>query len=483
VSRQDHGDEYLPVELGPVSNGEYVPPPPSPVLREAERRARDLIDRQARRRGMSRRDFLFTSMATAAVFVALDACSSDEHVARTGKRPGGTLNVPEESTVAPEAAQDALGGDEFVFDLQTHFLEYDLSTPTGNFGSGFPQASCGEADPRACFSVDYYLDEIFLRSDTNRCVVSAIPASDDNGPLSTARMDDARRLADRLCGDGRVLLHGQALPAIGDLDARLDGMNALVQQYPIKAWKVYTHAPTPWFLDDHDPSVKQVGNAFLDRARATGIDIVSVHKGFGGGSRYASPVDIGPAARAHPDLKFVVYHSGYEADGMEGPYDPDGGGVDRLVRTLSDASIPPGSNVYAELGSTWFNVMRDPDQAAHTLGKVLVAVGPDNVVWGTDSIWYGSPQAQIEAFRAFEITPEYQERFGYPPLTAELKRKILGANGAALYGVAPVTSACRFSPEELEQARAAVGVRPASYGPRTAAAVRAHVRAHGWVGF
>jgi hypothetical protein len=432
---------------------------------------------------MSRRDFLVTSMATAAVFVAVQACSSDEHVARTGRQPGGRLNVPEDSTIAPEAAQDALGGDEFVFDLQTHFLEYDLSAPTGNFGSGFPQASCGESDARACFSVDYYLDEIFLRSDTNCCVVSAIPASDDNGPLSTARMDDARRLADRLCGDGRVLLHGQALPAIGDVDARLDAMNALVQQYPIAAWKVYTHAPTPWFLDDHDPRVKQVGNAFLDRARETGVDIVSVHKGFGGGSPYASPVDIGPAAAAHPDLQFVVYHSGYEAGHTEGPYDPDGAGVDRLVRTLSDASIPPGGNVYAELGSTWFNVMRDPEQAAHTLGKLLVAVGPDNLLWGTDSIWYGSPQPQIEAFRAFEIAPEYQERFGYPELTPELKRRILGANGASLYGVVPPTTACRFSPEELEQARAAVGVRPASYGPRTADAVRAHMRAHGWVGF
>jgi len=39
------------------------------------------------------------------------------------------------------------------------------------------------------------------------------------------------------------------------------------------------------------------------------------------------------------------------------------------------------------------------------------------VLWGTDSIWYGSPQDQIQAFRAFEITPEFQERFGYPALT------------------------------------------------------------------
>jgi hypothetical protein len=476
-------DEHLPVELGPVSNGEYVPPPQTPLLRETERRARELVDRQARRRGMSRRDFLRTSMATAALFFTLEACSSEQHSARSGTKPGGRLKIPADSTVDPDAARETLGGDEFVVDLQTHFLEYDLSSPDPNFGSGFPQASCGEADARACLSIDHYLDEIFVRSDTKVAVVSAIPASDDNGPLSTAHMDDARRLAERLCGEGRVLMHGQALPAMGNIDARLDAMSALVQRYPISAWKVYTHAPEPWFLDDHDPHVPEVGTAFLDRARGSGVKIVSVHKGLSGGSPYASPVDIGPAAAAHPDLHFVVYHSGYEASNTEGPYDPDGRGVDRLVRTIDANGIRPGANVYAELGSTWFNVMRDPDQAAHTLGKLLAAVGPDNVVWGTDSIWYGSPQPQIEAFRAFEITPEYQDRFGYPALTPELKRKILGANGARLYGIRPMTTRCDFTPEELEEARESLPVRPASYGPRTARAVRVHMRDHGWIGF
>ena len=42
-------------------------------------------------------------------------------------------------------------------------------------------------------------------------------------------------------------------------------------------------------------------------------------------------------------------------------------------------------------------------------------------MWGTDSIWYGSPQPQIMAMRAFQITPEYQERYGYPALTDDMK--------------------------------------------------------------
>jgi hypothetical protein len=89
---------------------------------------------------------------------------------------------------------------------------------------------------------------------------------------------------------------------------------------------------------------------------------------------------------------------------------------------LLDNGIAPNSNVYAELGSTWRTVMGDPDQSAHVIGKLLRYVGEDRVVWGTDSIWYGSPQDQIQAFRLFQISDEFCDRYGYPKLTAQIKR-------------------------------------------------------------
>jgi hypothetical protein len=209
---------------------------------------------------------------------------------------------------------------------------------------------------------------------------------------------------------------------------------------------------------------------------------VSVHKGLSGSSDFASPVDIGPAAKANPDITFVVYHSGFENAFAEGPADPAGGGVDRLVASLEANDIEPGSNVYAELGSTWFLTMRDPDQAAHVLGKLLKAVGPKRILWGTDSIWYGTPQNQIEAFRSFEISPELQDQHGYPALTRAAKRRILGLNAARLYDVDPIRTRCEFTRDELDEVRQALPARPASYGPRTYAAVRAHVAQHGWIG-
>ena len=70
--------------------------------------------------------------------------------------------------------------------------------------------------------------------------------------------------------------------------------------------------------------------------------------------------------------------------------------------------------MYAELGSTWFLMLRRPVEAAHVLGKLLIALGPDRIVWGTDSTWYGSPQPLIDAFRAFEIPERMQARARLP---------------------------------------------------------------------
>ena len=59
-------------------------------------------------------------------------------------------------------------------------------------------------------------------------------------------------------------------------------------------------------------------------------------------------------------------------------------------------------------------MLRRPREAAHVLGKLLVALGPERIVWGTDCAWYGSPQPLIDAFRAFVIPADMQAEFGYP---------------------------------------------------------------------
>jgi hypothetical protein len=434
-------DPGLPIKLGACGNGEFPAPPPTEVAREVVRRADAAVEANARRVGLSRRDFLRTSMGAATTLAVLAACSRES--GQTGGRydlgPGSSSTAPP-STVEPEAAEEAIGplADELIFDVQGHLLEFGPGAAAGD--PGFPQSACGEGDPADCYGIEHFLELLFVESDTHLVMLSAIPFS--AGALSPEVMERTMAAAERLGCEGRVLMQGESFPTSTGIDA----MAEVAASYPIRAFKTYTHAAGPaWRLDD------DTGQAYLAQVEALGVPIVAVHKGLSSDDPASSPADVGPAAANHPAVSILVYHSGYETGTVEGPYDQHaaGGGADRLVTSLAEAGIGPGQNVYAELGSTWRALMTSPDEAAHLLGKLLVAVGENNVLWGTDSIWYGSPQDQIEAFRAFQISEELQERFGYPALTTEVKRKILGHNAARLFGIDPQAVPCQLSREDI----------------------------------
>jgi hypothetical protein len=483
-----HDDEQLPIKFGPVSNGEFHPQPHSPLLREAIRRTQRLADDNARRLGISRRRFLTGATGAATTLFVLNACSREESADR-GESPGGSFDVSEDATTDTSVALEDLGGEEFIFDVQTHYVNYDLETDAGDWTSTFPQASCTEGedgDARVCFTADAYFRELFVRSDTSMAILSALPTPGGLG-LGPDDMLFAVDTATRIGCDGRVLMHGGAYPHRGPLEPALEGMTDLRDRYDVAAWKIYTMTPTDahFFFDDHDPERPQIGQRFIDHVRDIGPPIICTHKGIssivGSTPELADPSDIGPAAARNRDVSFVVYHSGFEpGGGGVGPYDPDDPapeGVDRLVRSLETAGVEPNGNVYAELGGTWWFVMRDPTMAAHVLGKLLKHVGEDRVVWGTDSIWFGTPQDQIQALRSFEISEELQERYDYPALTDEIKAKIFGLNSVNLYGIEPITGPCDVSPEEVEAVRASLP--PArTYGPTTYAESAAMIAAH-----
>jgi predicted TIM-barrel fold metal-dependent hydrolase len=285
---------------------------------------------------------------------------------------------------------------------------------------------------------------MFGASETAVALLTSTPGPVGENVLENGQIASVRDVTDRYAGTGRVLTHTIVHPNLGP--GELDRMVEWSRTLRPSAWKVYTLAGPPtaaspsggWFLDDAD-----VGLPFLERVRALGPAIVCAHKGLGGpipdaSVAAASPRDIGPAATAFPDITFVVYHSAYERNprGEEGAFDPVApSGVDRLVASCAAHGIGRHANVYAELGSTWFLMLRRPVEAAHVLGKLLMQFGAERILWGTDSTWYGSPQPLIDAFRAFSIPERMQSEFGYPALTDAVKTQILGTNAAALYGI------------------------------------------------
>ncbi|HZB42075.1 MAG TPA: hypothetical protein VE487_13975, partial [Ilumatobacter sp.] len=380
----------LPLKLGRCSNGEFVPPPITAVAEEAMRRAREISEDNARRLGWSRRRFLTSAAGMAAGLVALQACNDEERASRSNTTPGttpgttrgttaaktappgtttpvastttlgagGTLTVPPEATLDTELATSTthVPAGTLLVDVQNHLLDYVMHPDAADF-TGFPQAGCGEDDPRMCFSPEQWADLVFRQSDTTMAVLSAIPVVGAVSPLSIEAMEHGKEVAAGVCGDGRVLIQGHAVPNVGPIETALESMSAVAGEHAISAWKVYTHAGPGWYLDDHDPSVPQIGERFLSHVEQIGVNVVAVHKGLSGDSAFASPVDIGPAAANHPDISFVVYHSGYEHSYHEDESNPTGGGVDRLIGSVQAAGIGPGGNVYAELGSTWRAVM------------------------------------------------------------------------------------------------------------------------------
>ena len=456
----------LPIKLDTTSNGEFAPVPLPPWCIQARALARQRAERHARRLALSRRRFLLSACGAASTLLAMN-----QAFARAG-RGGGFYELPPESALEPALAEARLGGSELIFDIQGHHVAperpwRDRSPVWARAVRSFPFADCGLPDEIDCFSAHRFVKEVFVDSDTAMAVLSFVPEPDrDAAPLRIEEAAATRALVESMHGSGRLLLHGPVHP---NVPGELDRMEELAERWRVSAWKTYTqYGPRGqgYRLDD-----ERFGLPFVEKARALGIRRICVHKGFplpGMQDAFSLCDDVGPAAKRFPDVAFIIYHSGFETATEEGPYDPGRRrGVDSLVRSLEENGIAPGSNVYAELGSTWRFLMRDPTQAAHALGKLLRAVGEDNVLWGTDSIWYGSPQDQIQAFRTFQIAEELRERHGYPELTPRIREKIFGANGMRVYGVAP---------EDAQRVARRAATRPdvetrdpsfQTYGPRT----------------
>jgi predicted TIM-barrel fold metal-dependent hydrolase len=467
----------LPLKLDAVSNGEVLP-----VVGRRVRLAQSIAlaeagDR-ARRLGLSRRAFLSSATGMAATLLAVNRAWADA-------RPGGFFAVDEATASDPAAAARAVAGDEFVFDVQTHHVSPDRSwlpeVPHFQFLKVLPQGKCGASDPLRCYSRHHFVKEVFMDSDTDVAVLSGLPAAPTSTPITQKEMDETRRVVEMLEGWPRLRVLGQVLPNLPPLQAQLDGMQRLVEQEGVRAWKVYTQwGPDGkgFWLDD-----PRVGLPMIEKARQLGAKVICIHKGLslqGFDPTYAGCRDVGPVAKAFPDVQFVIYHSGFDFTFPEEAHDPRAsGGISSLVRSLEESGIGPNANVWAELGTTWRVVLGEPTLAAHALGKLLVHLGEDRVLWGTDCVWYGSPQDQIEAFRAFQIAPELREKHAYPELTPGLKAKVFGLSAAKLFGLDVTEVQRRIRGDRVAQARAeyANDPRPSglSYGPRTRAQFLRHL--------
>jgi predicted TIM-barrel fold metal-dependent hydrolase len=432
----------LPVPSRIASNEEFIPPPQTPQQKEYEARLQDISDRAARAQGLSRRAFLRTGSGMAAALVALNQVF------------GPCYDVTAAEVDDQDAFRERWPKNQFVFDVQTHHVDVSRrwyeDTPEGRRSTLFfrmlrPRAGSLEQSLEQ-LNRAHYVKEVFGDSDTVMAIISGVPTREWNkNPLPPDQMAATRDYVNNLAGSQRVLAHGLLRPNLGR--SELDEMERQVRELRISAWKMYTGAELgerAWFLDD-----EQVAYPFWERTKRLGVRNLCVHKGLPLGAfneRACTPLDVEKAARDWPDLNFIIYHSGYRGTGFLARgtgtqvRDPDTNDpqeipwISDILRILR--RNPRLRNIYFELGSTFGQLSSaNPVRCLHMLGQMIQVAGADHILWGTDSIWGGSPQSQIERLRRLRMTDELMERHQYPQLTDEIKNQILGLNAARLFNI------------------------------------------------
>jgi predicted TIM-barrel fold metal-dependent hydrolase len=426
----------LPTRL--VSNEEFPPLPQTPAQQRVEQRILASAQRLAPRLGLGRREFLRTTGGMAVSLLAMNEVF------------GRFFDVlPVEASDA-SAFKERRGASIFIFDVQLHYVgaAYDPQDAEGSRkGAVSKQALLGlrkrarSLNPKLASDRGTLADlawanmvkEVFLDSETAIGLISTPPGPYPQEAVVPPReMTHIRDEINRITQSRRMLAHGLITPQLGQAD--LDFMDQQASVLRVDAWKGYTGAAPKgfdrgWFVDD-----EKIAYPMLERARKLGVRRVCLHKGLplGPVADYNHPRDMLTAAKDFPDIDFIAYHAGLlgvsaATEAGEVPW------TSEFARAVKQAGL---KNVYMELGSTFGQlVTANPTACAHLLGQVVDAFGADHVLWGTDSIWYGTPQWQIEAFRRFEIPQALVDKHGYAPLTRAVKEQIFGLNAARLFGV------------------------------------------------
>ncbi|MEZ4600995.1 MAG: amidohydrolase family protein [Syntrophotaleaceae bacterium] len=413
----------------------------TPRMRKVEAHLHNLADCCGPPLGMDRRQFLRSSCGLAAAFLSMNAVF------------GPLFDVSPAEAADPQSAEErsrALAG-QLVIDVQTHFV-YPEYPSRGLLGlRELAKRWNPEIQGRQTLEkiqYDNFYREVFLNSDTALAVLSSAPADDPQRYfLHNEDLIRARDRVEKQAGSRRLNVHALFTPG------RPGWMEDLERAIAMKpdAWKGYTvgmpsgESRWPWRMDDE----KLVYPAYEKMVEA-GITTVCVHKGLLPSNyrqrmastwRYGGVDDVPKAAKDWPQLRFLIYHSAIRRGGI-----PTGEELQTFEETgeipwVSDlARIPERhgvNNVYAELGSVFaVTCVSAPRYCAGILGTLIKGMGADRVLWGTDSVWYGSPQWQIEALRRLEIPENLQKKFGFRPLgsaVGELKNRIFADNARQVY--------------------------------------------------
>jgi len=397
---------------------------------------------------MDRRRFLASSAGMAAAFLAMNEVF------------GPLFDVSPAEAQTPGVATQRAGAlsKQFVIDVQTHFVRDDfnqaglLDLAKYAKNNSWNPGLWGE-DTLARYKFENYLKEVFVDSDTKVALLSGAPFDDPAWDLLTNdQIAMARASINKISGSRRLLAHSVITPKRAGWMDEVDRCIATVKP---DSWKGYTigdplfpsKQQSYWRLDDD-----KLMYPFYEKISKAGINTICIHKGllpadyeksWPGVWEYNTVWDVGKAAKDWPKINFVIYHAALrpfleKPDEAMAEFDRTG----RMQWATDLAEIPAKfgvKNVYGEVGTAFANsAVANPRFAAAFMGTLMRGLGTDRVLWGTDSVWYGSPQWQIEAMRRLEIPADMQKKHGFAPLGAAdgpVKTALFTRNAARLYHI------------------------------------------------
>jgi hypothetical protein len=437
-----------PVPTQIVSNGEYNPLPQTAEQKQVEGRIKELADKYAKKLNMDRRRFLRTSSGMAVAFLAMNEVFG----------PVWMVSEAEAADTDMSNARAKALKKQFIFDDQTHFVRDDFDKEgllgLGKYAAEHWNPGMLKDVPMALqrYKFQNYLKEIFLDSDTKVALLSGAPFDDPSWwLLSNDQIMQARNAINKVAGSRRMFGHAVITPG---QPGWLDEVDRAIAELHPDAWKCYTVGDplspttkgTAFRLDD-----EKLVYPWYEKAMKSGIRNICIHKGllprdyetsWPGVWKHATVEDVPKAAKDWPGLNFIIYH-GAMRNFLEDPaYALDKfektGRIEWTTDVCELASKHGCRNVYAELGTTFATVaVSSPRLAGAMVGQFVNNMGADHVVWGSDSVWYGSPQWQIEAFRRLEVPGDIMKRMRWKTrlgaADGKLKRMIFGENSARLY--------------------------------------------------
>ncbi len=135
-------------------------------------------------------------------------------------------------------------------------------------------------------------------------------------------------------------------------------------------------------------------------------------------SKFTLPSLLDDVCLDFPDLKIIAYHMGW-------PYSEE------LIGLAGKHQ-----NLYLSLSGIigWF--ARAPYRGYHLIGEALQWVSSEKIVMGLD-LPFDDTKRVVDYIRNLEMPEELQEKWGYPPITDEIRANILGLTLAKLAKIEP----------------------------------------------